>query len=359
MKILAPINSPKEVKKVIQAGADEIYCGILSRNWMEKYTNIASSNRREWRAANLRSFDELQEVTDIAHSNNTPVYLALNALYTKKEYPLVFEQIERSQKIGVDALIVADLGLLLSLRQKKIDLDIHLSTGGTTFNSQTAEFYKELGVSRIVLPRHLQIQEIKQIVRRCPSLKFEVFILNSGCKNIDGFCTFQHGVNEILHRQAWNLPKKFNLDSHLLNAIRRLPIKLAQKIKGNIFGVDSPCLLNYKVSFAAISADINRERRQSIIKNISSSFNLFSGIDTCGVCRIAELKDIGVYGVKVVGRNYSTSKKSRDTEFLKTVLSHTKNQNGDRREFYDYVKNTFRKMYKLDCRSLCYYPDGM
>jgi len=359
MKILVPVNNPKEADKVIQAGADEIYCGVLSHNWMETYTNIASSNRREWRAANLDSFSELRQVVDIAHSNNIPVYLALNALYTERQYPLVFEQAGQAKKDGVDALIVADLGLLLSLKRRKIDLDIHISTGGTTFNSQTAKFYEELGASRIILPRHLQIEEIKGILNDCPTLKFEVFILNSGCKNIDGFCTFQHGVNEILHGQIWNLPKRLNFDRHLLNGIRRLPSNLTQRLKANIFGIDSACLLNYEISLVSDSTDLDKKRRQAILKNISSGFNLLSGVDTCGVCKLAEFENIGVYGVKIVGRNYSTLKKINDTRFLKTVLSYLATNHPDTKEFYTFVRMTFKQIYKMDCGDLCYYPDGI
>ncbi len=359
MKILAPVNSPKEVEKIIQAGADEIYCGVLPDNWKEKFTNIASSNRREWQAANLSNFCQLQEVVDIAHSNNIPVYLALNALYTEKQYPLVFEQVEKSKKIKIDALIIADLGLLLSLKKEKIDLDIHISTGGTTFNSETAKFYKELGASRIVLPRHLNIEEIEQIVRSCPSLEFEVFILNSGCKNIDGFCTFQHGVNEILHGQLWNFPKKLNIDRHLLNAIRILPRKLTQGLTAGIFGVDSPCLLNYAISLTPVSIDVSRKQEQAIINNISFGFNLLSGVDACGVCRLAELKNVGVYGVKIVGRNYSTEKKIKDVVFLRTVLSYLNANHSDSKELIVFVKKIFKEIYKMRCGDLCYYPDGM
>ena len=359
MKILAPVNNPKEAEKIIRAGADEIYCGVLPHNWTGKYTNIASSNRREWKAANLNDFQELREVVDIAHSNNTPAYLTLNALYTQKQYPLVFEQIEQSQKAKVDALIVADLGLLLSLKRKKPELDIHISTGGTTFNSQTAKFYEELGASRIVLPRHLKIDEIREIVSSCPSLKFETFILNSGCKNIDVFCTFQHGVNEILHGQLWNLPKKLNIDRHLLNLIRRLPKKLTQGLRAGIFGIDSPCLLNYGISLAYGSIGIDNRQRRSVLNNISSGFNLLSGVDTCGACRLAEFKKMGVYGVKIVGRNYSTEKKVRDVRFIKAILSYLEIKPPDNKRLTSVVKKTFKQIYKMDCRELCYYPDGM
>jgi len=357
MRILAPVNNPKEVEKIIQAGAQEIYCGIISPDWQERYTNVASPNRREWKTANLSGFNDLRKVVDVAHSNNTPVYLALNALYTAKQYPLLLKQIEQSREIGVDALIIADLGVLLTLKRERINIDIHISTGGTTFNSETAKFYEELGASRVILPRHLKVQEIGQIVRDCPSLNFEVFILNSGCKNIDGFCTFQHGISEILHGQVWNLPKRLNFDRHFLNAIRRLPMKITQRLKADIFGIDSACLLNYKVGIAEAPANINKEKQQSILRNASSYFNFLSGIDACGVCRLAEFKNMGVYGVKIVGRNYSTGKKVQDVKFLKTVLLAIENQSFEKEEFESYVKDTFRQIYRMGCGNLCYFPN--
>ena len=357
MKIIAPVNTPKEVEEIVKAGADEIYCGVLSRGWLTRYTNVASPNRREWGAANLNGFEELKEVVDAAHRHHVRVFLTLNALYTEKQYPLIYEQIEEARKSNVDALIVADLGLLLTLKKQKIGLEIHISTGGTTFNSQTAKFYEELGASRIVLPRHLQIQEMREMVKSCPSLKFEAFILNSGCKNIDGFCTFQHGVNEVLHRNIWNVPKKMNFDRHFLNAIRCLPEKIAQNVKGDMFGVDSACLLNYEVSFVNNSMNINTEKKRVILKNIASSFNFLSGVDTCGACRLAELEEIGVYGIKIVGRNYSTSKKTKDIRFLKAILSSMRERVFEKKDFKRYAKDVFKGIYKVDCGELCYYPD--
>lgn len=359
MKIIAPVNSPKEVEEIVKAGADEIYCGVLSQGWATRYTNVASPNRREWGTANLNGFEELKEVVDVAHKHHAHVFLTLNALYTEKQYPLIYEQIEEARKSNVDALIVADMGLLLTLKKEAIDLEIHISTGGTTFNSETAKFYEELGGSRIVLPRHLQIQEMKEIVKSSSSLKFEAFILNSGCKNIDGFCTFQHGVNEVLHRKIWNVPKRMNFDRHFLNAIRCLPKKVAQNVKGDMFGVDSACLLNYEVSFVDNSMNINTGKSRAILKNIASGFNFLSGVDTCGACRLAELEEIGIYGVKIVGRNYSTGKKTKDIRFLKAMLSSMKERRFEKGDFERHTRDVFKEIYKVNCRELCYYPDAM
>lgn len=358
MKILTPVNSAKEVKKVIEAGADEIYCGVIPSEWMAEYTNVASCNRREWRTANLPSLEELNKVIATSHGSNVPVYLALNALYTEQQYPLVFKQIEAAAQAGVDAFIIADIGLLHKLKTDRIDIDIHISTGGTTFNSETAKFYQDLGIKRISLPRHLTLSEIETIVRSNPEIKFDVFIMNSGCKNIDGFCTFQHGVNEILHKSTWNIPKKMNLDRHLLNTLRLLPPSISNSIYGDIFGVDSACLLNYEVTFLHDGSHFDSKTKQAICRNLSTGFNLVSGIDTCGACSVPELKEMGVYALKIVGRNYSTSKKVKDARFIKDILKYVNHKSTGKEEFYRYAKRLFRKIYGLPCRELCYYPKG-
>lgn len=356
MKILAPVNHPKETEAIIKAGAGEIYCGVMPKEWKSVYANVASANRREWQSANLSGFSELEEIVNIAHDNNTPVYLALNALYTLKQYPLLLKQIEQAVKMGIDALIVADLGAILTLKKEKFGVDIHISTGGTAFNSQAAKFYQELGAARVILPRHLAASEIEQIIKDCPDLKFEVFILNSGCKNIDGFCTFQHGVNEILHRQIWNFPKRLNFDRHFLNLIRLLPRGLSKGLKVGIFGVDSACLLSYKITFSRAPADTNRQKRRSILRNIYAYFNLLSAVDSCGACRLAEFKNMGVCAVKIVGRNYSTEKKIKDVKFIKNTLQAIESREFERKTLNSFAREEFIRTYGVNCGQLCYFP---
>jgi putative protease len=354
MKILAPVNSPKEVNCLIDAGCDEIYCGLITSEWKKNYTNIASPNRREWTSANIAGFNQLKEVVDIAHSRRIPVFLTLNALYTEQQYPHLFKQIDEAIEIGVDAFIVADIGLLLALRKMKINIEIHISTGGTTFNSETARFYKELGGSRIVLPRHLRVDEIEELVQAAEDISFEVFILNSGCKNIDGFCTFHHGVNEVLHPRLWNMPKKLNFDRALLNWIRRLPGPLAERLRGNVFGIDSACLLDYRVSVYP-DGKIDKKEMKLLKERISRSFSLLYGADPCGGCSLADFRKIGIHSVKIVGRNYSTKKKVLDVKFLRSILNILDEKELAEFEFKRYVKDLYKQVYGLDCGEICYY----
>jgi len=350
MKITAPINNIKEASPVIEAGADEIYCGVIDDRWYSKFTNIASPNRREWKSANLKSFKELKEIVKIAASKEVPVYFTLNALYTDKQYPFIYEYIDEAVSCGVKAIIVADLGLIYELNKGKSGIAIHLSTGGTVFNSQTLKFYKDLLVSRIILPRHLMLDEIEVLAKDGAGLELEVFMLNSGCKNIDGFCTFQHGIREYGF-SLWNILKKLNFDRYLLRIIKNIPPEIVSNLGLSKIGVDSACLLDYKVS---VMKGLDNQEAKIIRENISSAFNLITGVDTCGVCDMYRLKKIGITSIKVIGRNYSMKKKINDVTFLKRALSLLDSNQLNEEGFKRSVKSLYKDVYKTNCDGLCY-----
>jgi collagenase-like PrtC family protease len=354
MKILAPVNDPGEVDPLVDAGASELYCGVLPDSWRRRYSNIVSPNRREWTSANLRDYAELGAVVGRAHARGARVLLALNALYTQPQYPWVLEQAAAARQAKADALIVADLGLLLELRRQWADLELHLSTGGTVFNPEAARFYQGLGVKRVTLPRHLQPGEAAEIIAQCPGLEYEVFILNSGCKNLDGFCTFLHGVSELRYGRLWRLLKRMNADRFWLSLVRRLPERLGSTFNFNLAGVDSPCLFNYDISVEA-HAKASPGQVESLRRNLAAYFSFLSGADPCGACRLAEFQSMGVTGVKIVGRNYSTAKKTTDVRFLMEVLALADGPNPPE-AFGPQVKRLYREHYGLDCAELCYYP---
>ncbi len=343
------------MESLIVAGAQELYCGVLSASWKKKYTNVASPNRREWKASNLNDHQELKEVVALAHSHNVPVILALNAFYTKLQYPALEKQLEEGLKTGVDALIVADLGLLLYIKERGIKIPLHISTGGTIFNSWTIRFYRKLGASRIILPRHFSVPEIVEIVQKAKGIEMESFILNRGCKNIDGFCTFQHGVNEVRWGPIWNIPKSLGLDYYLLNVLRRLPSRISSSIsRSSLFGSVGACFLNYEVKAFSSSAKIDEEKLRAAEKSISNTFNLLSGLDPCGVCQLYEFQKAGMHSIKIIGRSNPTSKKLKDVKFLKAsldFLSHEPSQE----DFVNFVKEKYRQSYHFPCGELCYY----
>src|SRR3989338_1437188 len=96
MNILSPVKSCAEVVPVIKAGADEIYCGVLSKEWKRKYTHAGTINGSPYSDSNFASYDELRSCVETAHTYNVPVFFTINSYYyIKQQYSLLLSEIER------------------------------------------------------------------------------------------------------------------------------------------------------------------------------------------------------------------------------------------------------------------------
>src|SRR6185369_16400631 len=151
MKILAPLRDAQEVSALLEAGADEFFCGVTP------------ADRGERRSAGVSGLAEFEKI--VALSENRPVYVALNAPYCPPGgAELLAEFGARLLDTGAAGLIVADMDLLLTLVEAGHASRIHVSSLATCSNAGTAEFFRDLGVARIILPRHLTLSEIEAII---------------------------------------------------------------------------------------------------------------------------------------------------------------------------------------------------
>jgi len=338
VKILSPISRRDEVEEVVQAGADELYCGILTPDWRERYSVVASPNRREednpitHTSPHFNSFSELKEALSVAHSFSVPVHVTLNEHYfTFKQYPFLFNYVDNALDVGIDAFILSDVAFLLSFKERYPKVNVHVGTGGTTFNSETAKFYQDLGVKRIILPRHLDLKEIRAIVRNTPEMEFEAFILNSRCANVDGFCTFQHGLADFIPEKGKKRP------------------------------YENACMLPYNISMHI--ENLGEEEVETVIKEKISweRQHIWSGLHIddrpCGACALYEFEEMGIYGVKIVGRENLKSKKVKDTKFLHTLIELLEEKGLNKMAFREKARQLYRDTYQWPCIIFkCYYP---
>lgn len=346
MKILSPFSKKEEVIPLIEAGADELYCGIMPGEWEKKYSIFDTLNRREGFGANFSNFKDLQYAIHFAHKRGVSVYVTMNGLYSQEQYHLIQKIVEKLKDINVDGLIIADIGLLLMLQEKKIFEEIHMGTGGTTFNSKTASFYKRLGVSRIILPRHLTVNEIRDISENnLVNIDLEVFILNTLCPNIDGFCTFYHGLSligkeiapQVNYKKKGKKVKFFH--SHDVN----------YKAHG--------CNLKFSIEVFDDSGKKIRRGTTHVPKNKKQAK---AGFKACGGCAISDFNDMKIKNLKIVERGAPTEAKIRDTRFIRKVLDIlSKQKNLSRKQFIHKTQKLYCDIYKCDrCSGFsCYYPD--
>ncbi len=344
MKIVAPISKVYEVEDVIKSGADEIYCGVYTQEWRKNYTGIAAPNRHPGGSANLDSFKELNRVVKIAHLHSTPVFFTINEFYSEGQYDSVLDNVEQAIAAGVDALIVVDINLLLIVKERGHNIKIHMGTGATTFNSETVAFYKNLGASRVVLDRQLTVEEIGIIASRSSDIELEVFALNQKCHNIDGFCTFQHGLTATKYpflSRVWNI----KLVKRLLN----LYPGDTSKIEEAIFRKELGCCLDYEISGNALKLEPEKKTM------LAQYFDASNFLNRCGACALYELNKLKIGYVKIVGREDLTAKKIKDIRFIRSAIELLKD-NLKEQDFIEKVKARYTELHSSNCEAkFCYY----
>ena len=329
MKILSPLDSVEEVEQLAAAGTDEFYCGLLEEEWYAKYP-VISINRRPAGKGHFRRFDDLKEAVSLSHDLGRKVFFTVNEhYYTLEQIPLVMKYIDGALAAGIDALIVTDYGLMAYLQEKHYKIPLHMSTGGTVFNWRSAAFYKELGAERITFPRHLTIKEIQEIISAMPAMETTLFILNSRCINVDGFCTFQHGLarKEIfpMFRNACMLP-------YDVEAVE----------------VDEDGELR------AVSPSAPAVQRQKIWETIHVDDH------PCGACALHEFNTMGITSLKIVGRGNPLERKIKDVSFLKTLVDCLHHAKPSKKEFRETARELYAQTYSRTCRMhMCYYPSVM
>jgi collagenase-like PrtC family protease len=322
MKILSPLDSFEEVEGLARAGAGEFFCGVLEDTWYEKYP-VISINRRPAGKGHFRRFEDLKEAVRRAHGHGIPVYFTVNEhYYVQAQYDLIRRYLDGAVDAGIDAFILTDFGLLQFIKEHGYPPALHISTGGTVFNWRSVAFFKELGAGNITFPRHLSITEIGDIAAKMPTIETTVFILNSRCINIDGFCTFQHGLarKEVtpMFKNACMLPFEVQMCSD-----RSLPF------------MRQACMIERQRIWERVHVDDH----------------------PCGACALYEFKNIGIGSLKIVGRGNPLDRKLRDVQFLKRLLAGLAEQPAQA-QFREAARALYTNTYRRQCREhMCYYPE--
>lgn len=132
---------------------------------------------------------ELKRAVGIAHSMGKRVYVTVNLFARDEDFEGLDKYLKYLDEINVDALIIADPGIIAFARKMVPNMQIHLSTQSNTLNSYTANYWHDMGVKRIVLARELSLKQIENIRKSTPdSLELEVFAHGSMCMAYSGRC---------------------------------------------------------------------------------------------------------------------------------------------------------------------------
>ena len=176
-QILAPAGNKASFLAALAAGADAIYCGLKQLSARMEAKNF--------------TLEELAGLTDLAHSKGTRVYVTLNTLIKPDELDSAGRLMDDlNRHVHPDALIIQDLALIALARQTGFSGEIHLSTLANVSFGQALSLIRHIpGVSRVVLPRELSVDEIKQVAGICPeNIGLEIFVHGALCYGVSGRC---------------------------------------------------------------------------------------------------------------------------------------------------------------------------
>jgi putative protease len=330
MQVTAPISRVDEIEPLAAAGADELYCGVIPKEWVTRF-KTGAVNRRYF--GNLGSLDELRTAVDLAHARGVKLFMVLNAQHYGAAYQdAAVALADRFGALGGDAVIVADIALIVELRDSLPDLAVHVSSVAGCRNSAGARFYRDLGVRRVIIPRDVTLEEAGAMARAVTDIEIEAFILNDGC-------VFEEGTCHSIH-----LPPK-----------QGGPICLDQRP----FTYRDAMGRAVSDRIARKLAENDEQYRQWLWYRFGCGFSSTPDghpFGPCGLCAIAPLQAAGIASVKIAGRERATASKLKSVEMVRAVLDRV--HAGESRDVVARFAVGIRNS-EARCHAgfMCYYPE--
>ncbi len=173
-ELLAPAGSYSKLLTGIYFGADAVYVGGKSfslRTFADNFT-----------------IEELENAVSFAHEKGKKVYVTANVFAKNADFEQLQEYLQSLERIGADAVIISDPGVVYLCKKVAPKLAIHLSTQANTTNKYSVKFWQEQGVGRVILARELSIKEIAEIHEFVPEIELEAFVHGAMCISYSGRC---------------------------------------------------------------------------------------------------------------------------------------------------------------------------
>lgn len=174
-ELLSPAGNPEKLKSAVLYGADAVYLAGKAFGMRGASGNFTN--------------DELRWAVEYCHERGVRVYVTLNVMPRTAEYPALTEYVDFLSGIGVDAVIVGDIGVFSLVRERAPELEIHISTQASAVSAAACNAWYKMGAKRVVLARELTFREILDIKRNIPDdLELEAFVHGAMCISYSGRC---------------------------------------------------------------------------------------------------------------------------------------------------------------------------
>ncbi len=176
MDLVCPAGNYPSLVKAVDEGADAVYIGLNNE-----------TNARHFAGLNF-SEKQIRRAVDYAHRHAVRVYCAINTFPRAARWSRWCDAVDQAMALGIDTLIVADIGVMDYIRSRSDDMPIHLSVQASATNLEALNFYhRNFGIRRAVLPRVLSLPQVQRLARSAP-VEIEVFGFGSLCIMAEGRC---------------------------------------------------------------------------------------------------------------------------------------------------------------------------
>jgi putative protease len=289
-ELLSPAGTLNNMRYALAYGGDAVYAG------QPRYSLRVRNNDFQ--------LDNLQIGIEEAHANGKKFYVASNLLPHNNKLTYYLEHMAPVIDMNPDALIMADPGLIMMVREKWPEMAIHLSVQANTMNWAAVKFWKSIGIRRIILSRELSLEEVEEIRQQCPDIELEVFVHGALCVAYSGRCLLSGYFN---HRDAnqGNCTNSCRWEYDLQGAI--------EDVSGDII----PNLLADKVYTLT---EKSRPNEQMPIFEDEHGTYIMNSKDLRAVQHIDRLVKIGVDSLKIEGRTKSHYYAARTTQVYRQAI---------------------------------------
>ncbi|KAB8292688.1 peptidase U32 family protein [Bifidobacterium avesanii] len=275
-EVLAPAGNLRGLKTAVDYGADAVYCGGKAFGMRSAPKNL--------------SLEDFEEGSRYAHAHGARVYVTLNVLPRNNEVESIREYVGQLKDTGVDALIVTDIGVMMTAHAVAPNLELHVSTQAGVTNYGAANALYELGARRVVLAREMDLQAVRDIRARIPDdMDVECFVHGAMCMAFSGRCLFS---NYLTGRD------------------------------GNHGECAQSCRWKYSI------VEEKRPGEYYPIEQTEEGAYLFNSQDMCMMEHIDDLIDSGATSLKIEGRSKSAYYIAAMTNAYKTAVNEYMVQRG-------------------------------
>ncbi|MDH3354745.1 MAG: tRNA 5-hydroxyuridine modification protein YegQ [Chromatiales bacterium] len=299
-ELLAPAGNLRNLEYAIRYGADAVYAG------MPRYSLRVRNN-------DFSTLEQLKTGIDIVHRAGKEFFLASNLLPHNSKVKTYIDDVTPIIELKPDALIMADPGLIMMVREKWPDLPIHLSVQANTMNSAAVKFWHSMGVKRVILSRELSLDEVAEIRQECPEMEIEVFVHGALCIAYSGRCLLSGYFN---HRDAnqGSCTNSCRWDYKVSDDPENQKAE-PQVISGTDIGQRNPLSEQ-----SYLLEEANRPGEMMPIEEDEHGTYIMNSKDLRAIEHINRLVEIGVDSLKIEGRTKSHYYVARTTQIYRKAI---------------------------------------